>query len=94
MDQDKIQAIQDYLKKQFPDADHENKEDVQTMSQLFRIVTEEHVMLASVSRELIDDESAEVIMSRIERWDVVSLLKQHPEETVVVTSKGSSIVPR
>lgn len=94
MDQDKIKAISDYLKKQFPDADHDNREDGQTMSQMFRIVTKEHVMLASVSRELIDDESAKVIVSRIEKWDVVNLLKQHPKETVIVRSTGVNIVSR
>jgi hypothetical protein len=63
MKEQKIKAIGNYFKTNFPNEDHADKFDFDRRSYLFRITTKDHVLLASVSEEFIEDNSQETIIS-------------------------------
>lgn len=88
MDQNKIQAIKDYLKTQFPGAGHKTMYDHNRVGQKFIIATKDSVMVLSVSKAMIVDEDPATIISLLERKDVVDILKKHPDNVVVVRASG------
>ena len=94
MDPNKIQSIREYLQKHFADAHHADKEDFDRIGHKFRITTKSSVLLTSISRELIDDNDSETIISKLDNIDLVNLLKGNPESTVIVRRSGVSFVKR
>ena len=94
MEEEKIQSIRDYLKDQFPSAEHADKYDFNKMGYKFRITTENHVMLALISKELIMFNNSETIISIIDRINISKLLTSNPKSIVIVTSSGVRIEPR
>ena len=94
MEEEKIQAIRDYLQKQFPSASHADQNDFDRIGHMFRIVTKDHLMLASISRELLEDNNSGTIISILDRINLKKLLENNPTATVIVTSFGAKIDPR
>ena len=92
--EEKIQIIRDYLKKQFPSADHADQNDFDRMGHKFRITTNDHVMLTSVSREFIEDNNSKVIITILDRINLRNLLNDNPKSTIIVTSSGTRIETR
>jgi hypothetical protein len=61
---------------------------------MFSITTEKHVMIASISRELIEDNNSERIISILSNINIISLLNNNPKSIVVVRSSGIKIEPK
>jgi len=94
MDPDKIQSIREYLQERFADAHHADKEDFDRVGQKFRVTTKSSVLLTFISSELIDDNDTETIISKLDNINLVNLLKENPESTVIVRSSGVSFAKR
>jgi cation transport regulator ChaB len=94
MEPKKIQSIRDYLQEHFPSADHADKDDFDRKGHMFSITTEKHVMIASISRELIEDNNSERIISILGNINIISLLNNNPKSIVVVRSSGIKIEPK
>lgn len=94
IDSEKIKAINYYLQEQFPSAEYADKDDFVRMGHMFRIVTKEHVMIAVISREFIEDNNSKTILSTLEKIDISKLLKDNPKSTVIITSHGPRIAER
>ncbi|MEE9912995.1 MAG: hypothetical protein K4571_14880 [Deltaproteobacteria bacterium] len=94
MKEQKLKAISNYFKTNFPNEDHAGKFDFDRFSYLFRITTKDHILLASVSEEFIEDNSQETIISKLKDIDICKLLIENPKLKISVTGKGVSIIPR
>lgn len=90
----KLDVISNYLKTNFKDDDHAGKYDFDKMSYLFRITTNNHILLASFSQEFIDDTALEEIASKLENLDVCKLLLENPKSKIVIRNNSAHIVPR
>jgi len=92
MNQDKCDAIEAYLKQEFPASNVEqaNISD----NQNYRIPTESGLLMLRVGREFIDDNSIEEIINKLSSWKVPELLAQHSEMGILVTDSGPSTYQR
>lgn len=94
MEEEKIQAIRDYLQKHFPNASHADMIDSARKGQQYKITTVREVMLMSISRKLIEDFDSPSIISKLERFNLIDILKKYPDSIVIVRSSGIKIKPR
>lgn len=94
IDSEKIEAISYYLQEHFPSAEHADKDDFARIGHMFRITTKEHVMLAVISREFMEDNNLKTILSTLAKIDISKLLKDNPKSTVIITSHGPRITER
>ena len=88
MDIDKIQSIRDYLLKHFPNCAQEDKYDFSRMVQIFRIKTEDEILLALFSEEFVDDNDSNAILNKIDKWNLTNQLRDNPSALVIVTNHG------
>lgn len=88
MDPKKIQSIRDYLLKHFPSDNHDDQFDFDRDGQKFRIKTKDCIYLALVSREFVEDNESNTILSRLNKYDVRNILQSNPSALVIITNSG------
>ena len=94
MKQEKIQAICDYLKRQFPAGTHQNRDDFDREGHKFKIETNNHFYLALFSREFIEENSKETIISTLDKVNIKDLFIKNNKSTIIFTGNGIVIEPR
>ncbi len=92
MNQNKCNAIENYLKEQFPNSNIEqaNISD----NQHYRIPTENGLLILKVGKEFIDDSTEEEIIQKLNEWEVPSLLRENSKLGILVTRYGASTFQR
>lgn len=88
MNQDKCNAIEEYLKGQFPGS-HIEQTDI-SANQHYRIRTEKDLLILKMDGDFIDDNSKEEIIDKMKHWHVSKLLKQNSKLGILVTQAGPS----
>lgn len=94
MYEEKIQGIRAYLKERFPQDKHEDMRDSPREGHMFKIVTKDHVLLATVRRPLLHDKGLDSILSMLEEVKIKDLLLKNHNSITVVDLDGWSISPR
>lgn len=88
MGNDKIQSIEDYLSKQFPNCSLENHQDFSRGAQIFNIGTEKGILVTIFSEEFIEDNKANSIIKKIDNWNLIDQLRNNYSAIVIVTNNG------
>ncbi|MEK6742509.1 MAG: hypothetical protein AABZ15_02815 [Nitrospirota bacterium] len=93
-----LQAIRDYLRENFPADKHDDENDFERCRHKFRIITDDQILLLSISSEFVEDSDSETIIRRLKFLRVIDLLKTNPKSTIVVWQHGAqgsvSVDPR
>ena len=92
MNRDKCTAIDEYLKRAFPNSDIEQANFSEC--QHYKIQTENDLLMLKVGEEFIGDTSLEDIIQNLEKWEVPSLLKENSRLGILITRTGASIYER
>ena len=87
MDDDKIKAIEEYLRKHFPDAKVANHHDFDRYGHKFRIVVDHDILLFSISTELSSRNTTDKLITILDNYNLIKMLIDNPDSTIVVTSK-------
>jgi hypothetical protein len=94
MRETKLEEISNYFKERFPNDEHTDKYDCEKFSYLFIIITKDHILISSFSKEFIDDHEPQEIISTLENINICKLLIENPKSNITIGNKGTHIVPR
>lgn len=92
MDSEKIQAIRNHLLKLFPTFTHEDRY-LSAKGQEFLIITQKHTLTTLLTREFVEDNSIETIISKLKQINLKSLLTDNPKSIIVIGHFGIRIEP-
>ena len=93
MQQDKINAIREYLQQQFPESKIDDTDDFDRCGHKFRALEQKNVLLASVSDEVAMDNSKESLVSILKSYGLPNLMREHPGSIVLIASNNVHILP-
>ena len=88
MNQDKLDAIADYLKDEFTGSNIERRLEFDTGMLRFRIDLEDCALMLKVGRLLLDDNTQDEIIQHLKRWEIPKLLRENSKFGIRVTAKG------
>ena len=94
MTEEQIVAVHNYLQKNFPNADINDQLDFDRHGHKFSVTTKNEVLLTSISGELSSGYNKDKLIEILENYGLTKMLKEHPESTIIVTSKRIYDVPR
>jgi len=92
MNIDKCTAIDEYLKREFPNSEIEQANFAGC--QHYKIQTENNLLMLKVGEEFIGDTSLKDIIQNLEEWEVPNLLKENSRLGILITRAGASIYER
>jgi hypothetical protein len=91
IDRDKINAIIDYLNKEFPGCEIRDSYDFSRGAQSFVIRDERARYLLTVSEEFLSDNPTPDIMKHLEIFRLAETLEEAGEDRVLVTTTGFKV---
>lgn len=94
MNENKIQAVREYLSSKFPESKIEEKYDFDRSAQKFKIYKERSLLLLKISENFLDDNDKEQIKNTLENQKIAELLEENNEKIVFVTNKQPAILDR
>lgn len=94
MDENKLQAVREYLNNKFPESEIEEKLDFDLSAQIFKIHKEGHSLLLKVGENFLDDNNQEQIKNTLENQKIAELLEEDKKLGVLVTNDPPSIFNR
>ena len=89
MNESKLDVVRDYFHKSFPGRKITEKHDFDLGVQIFMIARDSGSLLVKIRQNLIDNNDTNQIRDMLDKWDIVDILKQHPEVEMLVISGGS-----
>ena len=89
MNESKLDVVRDYFHKSFPGRKITEKHDFDLGVQIFMIARDSGSLLVKIRQNLIDNNDTKQIRDMLDKWDIVDILKQHPEVEMLVISGGS-----
>jgi hypothetical protein len=87
MNESNLNVVRDYFHEKLPGRGITEKHDFDSGTQTFNIARDTGSLLVKVNQNFIDDNDANEIRNMLNRWDIVDILKQHPEVGLLVISK-------
>jgi hypothetical protein len=88
MDESKLDVVRDYFHKKFPGRGITEKHDFDLGAQTFMIARDTGSLLVKIRQNLIENNDTNQIREMLDKWDIVDILKQHPEVEMLVISGG------
>jgi hypothetical protein len=92
MNESNLNVVRDYFHERLPRLEVTEKHDLDSGTQTFNIARDTGSLTVKVNQNFIDNNDANEIRNMLNKWDIVDLLKQHPEVGLLVISKGSRLL--
>lgn len=86
--EDKLNAVRNYLKSEFPGYTIDDHYDFDRFAQTFRLTLGDKIHLVTVSREFIDDHSVSEISILLQGYNLSQYFKDEKVVRVIVTNSG------
>jgi hypothetical protein len=91
LDPEKVKAVREYLETQFPGGKVEDRYEVSSKSQVFRIHREGKLYLTAVREAFLDDYGAGDIAAALSRFHLIEHLRELAGEQIIVTKDGLAL---
>ena len=88
VDENKIKAVIDYLREEFPHCKIEDWPVVENQAHHFRIIDEKSAFRAEVSEEFLSRHDKSAIPDKLRKFTLAEHLRELPSDVVLVTSTG------
>ena len=93
MQQDKINAIREYLQQQFPESKIDDTDDFDRCGHKFKAHEQGNILLVSVSDEVAEDNSNESLVNSLKNYGLPNLMREHSGSIVLIGSNNVHILP-
>ena len=88
MEEEKLNAVRNYLSAEFPDYTIDDLHDFDRIAQTFRLTTKDKIHLVTISREFLDDHSPFEITEILERSSFSKYFQLGDIARIIVTNTG------
>jgi len=94
MDENKLNAVREYLSDKFPENQVEEKYDFDLSAQRFKIRRDKGTLLLKVGENFLDDNSESQIKDTLNNQKIAELLAENEELYVLVSNGPPSVFKR